>query len=112
MPTIATAAVVKSGMSTKLRTVSTMAMPVPMPNSAVPIGRPMASTDPNAMSRMIMAAAMPMASLAPFIPGLANMPPPNSMVRPGTSIFSARALISLPWSVNASPERSAKLTSA
>ena len=40
MPTIATAAVVKSGMSTTVRTLSTIATPVPMPNRAVTIGRP------------------------------------------------------------------------
>ena len=36
---------------------------MPMPNSAVMIGRPIASTEPNAISRMTMAARMPIASL-------------------------------------------------
>ena len=42
-----------------------MPSPMPMPNRAVTIGRPMASTEPNATSRMTMAARMPMISLAP-----------------------------------------------
>ena len=38
---------------------------MPRPNSAVMMGRPMATTEPNASSMMMMAAVMPMPSLAP-----------------------------------------------
>ncbi len=38
---------------------------MPRPKSAVTMGRPMATTEPNASSMMIMAAVMPMPSLAP-----------------------------------------------
>ena len=58
-------------------------MPVPMPNSAVPIGRPIAITEPNAISRMTIAARSPMASLTPLIGFVANMSPPYSIFRPG-----------------------------
>ena len=43
----------------------------------------------------------------------ANMSPPNSIVEPGhVDVWSPSCLISLPSSVSSSPERSAKLTSA
>ncbi len=47
-----------------LRT-ATMAKPMPMPNRAVRIGRPMAITEPKATSRMMIAAPMPISSLGP-----------------------------------------------
>ncbi len=83
-----------------------------MPNSAVPIGRPIASTEPNASSRMIIAARRPIASLAPPISASAKMSPPNSRRSPGTWTSAASFLISLPSAVNSSPERSAKLICA
>ena len=43
--------------------------PMPIPNRAVRIGSPMAITEPKAISRMMIAAAIPMASLPP---GVAN----------------------------------------
>ena len=58
-------------------------MPVPTPNSAVPIGRPIASTEPNAISRMIIAASSPMASLVPFVAPVWKMSPPSATCRPG-----------------------------
>ena len=39
-----------------------MPAPIPTPNSATPIGRPMASTEPNARISTTMANAMPMSS--------------------------------------------------
>ncbi len=59
-----------------------------------------------------MAASRPIASLAPPISASAKMSPPNSTRRPGTSMSSAKVLISLPSAVNSSPERSAKLICA
>jgi len=61
------------------------ANPMPMPNRAVMIGRPMAMTEPNATSRMMMAAKMPMASLDPGVANTALLMgwPPNSTSRPG-----------------------------
>ncbi len=59
MPIIATIAVVKSGMAIGLLSSVTSAVAMPRPNSAVPIGRPIASTEPKAMMRMMTAARMP-----------------------------------------------------
>ena len=53
-------------------------MPMPRPNRAVPIGRPIASTEPKATSRMMTAARMPRISLS----GSSNSPnssPPYSI---------------------------------
>ncbi len=58
-PIIATIAVVKSGMSMTLLPSDTSAVAMPRPNSAVPIGSPIASTDPKARMRMMTAAMMP-----------------------------------------------------
>ena len=59
MPIIATIAVVKSGMAIGLLSSVTIAVAQPRPNRAVPIGRPIASTEPKAMIRMTTAARMP-----------------------------------------------------
>ena len=48
-----------------------------MPNSAVMIGRPIASTDPNAINRMSTAARMPISSLAGCVWSV-NIEPPSS----------------------------------
>ena len=48
-----------------------------MPNNAVMIGRPIASSDPNAISRMTTAASMPISSLAGCVWSV-NMEPPSS----------------------------------
>ena len=45
----------KSGMLNTFEPMPTMPMPTPRPKSAVPIGRPIASTEPNAMRRMTIA---------------------------------------------------------
>ena len=59
-----------------------------MPNSAVMIGRPIASTDPNASNRMRIAARMPIASLAGWVWSV-NIEPPSSTCRSG--VFAAFA---------------------
>jgi hypothetical protein len=58
-PIIATIAVVKSGMSMMWLPSVTSAVAMPRPNRAVPIGRPIASTDPKARIKMMTAAMMP-----------------------------------------------------
>ena len=68
--------------------------PVPRPNSAVPMGRPIAITEPNAISRMIAAARRPSASLS-GISKFANISPPYSMVRPSSSCGSPSRSISV-----------------
>ncbi len=68
------------------------AKPMPMPNRAVTMGRPMAMTEPNATSRMIMAAMRPMASAGPGA-GASARPmtmPPASTSNPATE--AARAV--------------------
>ena len=58
-PIIATIDVVKSGILMTLLARDTSAEAMPSPNRAMPIGRPMASTDPKARMRMITAAMRP-----------------------------------------------------
>ena len=54
--------VAKSGTDKTLLSRVTSAVPMPMPKSATPTGRPMASTDPNATIKMTMANARPSVS--------------------------------------------------
>ena len=55
-PIIATIAVVKSGIDTTLLPSDASADGTPRPNRAMPMGRAMASTEPNATMRMMTAA--------------------------------------------------------
>ena len=64
---------------------------MPMPNSAVMIGRPIASTEPNATSRMKTAASIPIASVAAARRS-EKMSPPSSTVSPGTFTSALTAL--------------------
>ena len=61
---------------------SSTAKPMAMPNKAVMMGRPMATTDPKATSMMMMAARMPIPSLEP---GLA--PATSPMAWPPTATW-------------------------
>ena len=72
------------GMSTNAETRVMAPIPVPSPNSAVPIGSPIAMSDPNANSRMTIAASTPMASVAPSEGRVAarGISPPKSTVSP------------------------------
>ena len=65
MPIMAAISGEKFGTTRKWVTSSSSATPIPSPNRAVMMGRPMATTDPKASSMMMMAAVMPMPSLAP-----------------------------------------------
>ena len=52
-----------SGTSMKAESTPTPAAPTKMPSSAVTIGRPIATTDPKAISSTMMATPMPISSL-------------------------------------------------
>ncbi len=56
---MATIDVVKSGIGITLLNSETREKATPMPNRAMPIGNPIASTDPKAMIKMMTAARMP-----------------------------------------------------
>ena len=64
-PIIARSSGEKVGTLRRWLTRSSTAKPIATPNSAVRMGRPMATTDPKAMSMMMIAAVMPMPSLEP-----------------------------------------------
>ena len=64
-PIMANISGAKTGMFNTWLRMSSRAKPMAMPNSAVRMGRPMATTEPKAMSMMIMAARMPAPSLGP-----------------------------------------------
>ncbi len=82
MPIIAVTCGANDGTSVNRASSVTMARPVPMPNIAVMIGRPMASTDPNAIKRIRIAARMPIASLFGWVWSV-NIEPPSSIWRLG-----------------------------
>ena len=80
MPIMAPNWVVKEGMSTKADKRLTMMKPGIKPMRAVMMGRPMATTEPNAMRRMNTAATMPSNSELPGSSCSATLatPPPSS----------------------------------
>ena len=80
-PIITASSVVKSGIDMKWLPSVIRAVPVPMPKSATPTGRPTASTDPNASNRMKTAKPKPIASDDGFS-NSANTSPPSSTWRP------------------------------
>ena len=65
IPIIAASCVVNSGATITFDNSAQIANPQPMPKSAVRIGRPIASSEPNATSRMMIAARSPMTSGRP-----------------------------------------------
>jgi len=67
IPIIAVTWGANEGTSSTRARMFTNARPIPIPNSAVMIGRPIARRDPNAISRMNTAARTPMASLAGWV---------------------------------------------
>jgi hypothetical protein len=93
IPIIDASCGVKSGTFRKLANTKTSEMPMPIPNRAIMIGRPMASTDPNVTSRMRMAARKPIDSAPPGSSNSENTTalPPGSIASPGISASSARA---------------------
>ena len=91
MPIMAASWVANSGTEVAWESSSTMANPTPMPNRAVRMGRPMASTEPKAMSRMTTAASRPMASVPPGSSRAVKSEPPPSTWMPGTLASVDRA---------------------
>ena len=81
--------VVKSGMVTTCDSNPTSIVPEKMPASATPIGRPIASTEPNAMMRMMIAKPTPSAS-EDGTSNWANAPPPSSIRSPSSCGIAAR----------------------
>ena len=65
--------------------------PTPIPARATLMGKPMASTDPNASTRMMMAKPTPMASDEGASKS-AKMPPPSSISTPSRSFGSWRLM--------------------
>ncbi len=74
-------------------------MLTPRPKIAVPMGRPIARTDPKAISKMMTAASRPSSSLSGNLIAL-KIWPPYSMVTPGTSTWSPRAWMSSARAMN------------
>ena len=74
----------KSGIEKMLLSRPAMIVPTPMPASAVPTGKPMASTEPKARMRTMMAKAKPSVSELGGSKS-AKTWPPSSTWRPGTS---------------------------
>ena len=79
----------KSGTSRRLLARMTRAPPSPMPKRATPTGRPIASTDPKATIKMMMAKARPNSS-AEGCSNSAKRNPPSSTRSPSTSGTSSR----------------------
>ncbi len=94
-PSIAPSVVAKSGMVIQLLNRATRLEPTPTPNRAMPMGNPMASTEPNARMSTMMAKPRPMSS-DDGGSNLASIAPPISTVSPST--VGTRALISVPTS--------------
>ena len=92
-PIMAATMLVKLGTSTTLASTSMMARPMPMPMIAVRIGRPMASTDPKAISRMTMAARVPAPSELPPVSNSAfwMAKPPSSNLTPEPAVLASPA---------------------
>ena len=93
MPIIAATWGAKSGVVRKLAMMPTPASEMTMPTIAVRIGRPIAMTDPNAMSSTTIAARMPTTSLAGMPPSL-NQFPANSTCTPSLARGAASAFTS------------------
>ena len=86
---------VKSGMVITFETRPTTITPEAMPATAMPIGKPMARTDPKAKIKMTMANPSPSTSDS----GGSNSPntwPPNSTRNPAFSAAGTRSLTFLP----------------
>ncbi len=76
----------KMGTSIRWATSGIAPMPTARPNTAIPIGSPMAISEPNATSRIAAAAAIPASSPTPPDSSKAkNRSPPVSISRPGRS---------------------------
>ena len=96
--------VANSGTLANAARISVRPVPVARPITAVPIGSPIATTEPNAISRMIIAATRPISSEEPVLGCVPNeaYSPPISASRSGERTSSSVA-----WSAsNGSTPRS------
>ena len=89
MPSMSTSWIVKLGIANTFASSITRAAPVPMPNRAVRIGRPMASSEPKANRSTTTAPSRPMASLPPSA-GSTNRSPASSSCMPSVAASSTR----------------------
>ena len=91
-----------SGTEVTWESSSTTAKPTPMPNRAVRMGRPMASTEPKAINKMTTAAMRPMASVLPGGRRVVKVSPPPSTCRPGplASLMSDLSWFLVAWSIS------------
>ena len=96
MPIMAASVPAKLGIENTLASNVTSPSPMPMPKSATRIGKPMARTEPKAMSRMMMAAPTPTISVTPGSLRDWNMLPESATVSWGLLWAEAIAMI---WSV-------------
>ena len=90
MPIIEATSGVKSGVEKTCAMTPTPATAMPTPTSAVRIGRPIATTEPNASRSTTTAARMPMSSVAGIDPSV-NESPPNATGTPSCRSGSASA---------------------
>ena len=86
-----------SGTSMNAESTPTPAAPTNRLISAVTIGRPMATTDPKAISSTMMATAMPMSSLLGSFASSSASCPVNSVCTPLARASVAAALASCNW---------------
>ena len=92
MPIIVATCVVKSGVGTTAAHRPSAAMDAATPTSALTIGRPMATTEPKATSRITAAARSPNTSLAGISTSW-NRSPPNATSTPACSRAAAFSAI-------------------
>ena len=72
------------------------AIPVPTPISAVNIGSPAATIEPNVISSTTIATMTPMPSVDPMAGACATAPPPSSICSPSTS-FAVAMVANSAW---------------
>ena len=105
-PIITPSVVAKSGMVKMLETNVATSTPAAIPPNAVPIGKPMANTEPNAKIKITMANARPSTSDV-GVSKAANTSPPYSICTPATT--GSIAFISAKTSSNSSAESSSAM---
>ena len=95
-PIIVATELAQSGTSTMLASRLPAARPTPTPNSAVASGRPIATSDPNAISRMIAAMSSPGPSAPMLVDWALSIAwPASSICTPSARAAAARSIISV-----------------
>ena len=85
----------KLGTSSTWARICTTASPITMPARAATMGRPMASSEPNAIKRMTTAPSTPMTSLAGIL-NSPNIDPPSSTCSRDVLALAATSRMSAP----------------